>query len=422
MKRVFFLCLLFALGGALLAIAVTRPPAFLASSIAQEPFVPSAVPTPPPAVPSARLQTGPTPSGPQYPNAVTGPVIAPPYPTAAAAGVPVADDLTPEERVNVAVYENVNKSVVNIETKGYRGDRVFMIEVPSSGEGSGSVINQEGHILTNYHVIEGADRITVTLFDGKEYNARPVGQDPVSDVAIIKIDAPAESLFPVTFGDSSRLRVGQRVFAIGNPFGLERTLSTGIIASLNRTLPSRLRSRSVKEVIQIDAAINPGNSGGPLLDSHSRVIGMNWAIASKTGESAGVGFAIPINTIARVVPQLIKNGHVSRPDVGIAKVYQTDDGLMIYLLIPGGPAEQAGLRGPRKYIQHRRSPFGSSDYTVADRSAADTIVAVDGQSTKTVDDFLTAIESKSPGAQVMITVIRQGRQVNVPVRLGGGEQ
>ena len=167
----------------------------------------------------------------------------------------------------------------------------------SQGEGSGSIIDREGHVLTNFHVVEGANKVDVTLFDGNTYKAQLVGGDPSSDVAILKIDAPPESLFPVTFGSSSNLLVGQRVFAIGNPFGLERTLSTGIISSLDRSLPGRRGPRPMKSIIQIDAAINPGSSGGPLLDSHGRMIGMNTAIASKTGESVGVGFAIPVNTI-----------------------------------------------------------------------------------------------------------------------------
>ncbi len=255
-------------------------------------------------------------------------------------------EYTAEEQVNIWVYEQVNRSVVNITTKGYQGERVLLFEVPSEGEGSGMVLDREGRILTNFHVVDGAKQIQVTLFDGNTYDARLVGQDPATDVAVIKIDAPAASLFPVVFGNSTQLRVGQRVFAIGNPFGLERTLSTGIISSLNRSLPSK-RGRSLKSIIQIDAAMNPGNSGGPLLDSHARLIGMNTAIASRTGESVGVGFAIPVATIARIVPQLLHEGKVRRPETGIVRVYQTDKGLLVATLAPGGPAERAGLRGPR---------------------------------------------------------------------------
>ncbi len=224
----------------------------------------------------------------------------------------------------------------------------MLIEIPSEGEGSGVVLDRQGHILTNFHVVDGARQIQVTLFDGNTYDARLIGQDPATDVAVLKIDAPPASLFPVVFGNSTQLRVGQRVFAIGNPFGLERTLTTGIIASLNRSLPGRRSGRSLKSIIQIDAAINPGNSGGPLLDSHARMIGMNTAIASKTGESAGVGFAIPVSTIARIVPQLIREGRVRRPETGIVRVYQTEQGLLIATLGPrrsrraGRPARPQG--------------------------------------------------------------------------------
>ncbi|HPP52194.1 MAG TPA: trypsin-like peptidase domain-containing protein, partial [Thermoguttaceae bacterium] len=258
-------------------------------------------------------------------------------------------ELTPEERVNIGVYELCNRSVVHITTKSVREGALllFAVEIPAEGEGSGVVLDRKGHILTNCHVVEGAQEIQVTLFNGKSYVGRLVGQDRVTDVAVLRIEAPPEELFPVMFGDSNRLRVGQRVYAIGNPFGFERTLSTGIISSLNRTLPSRSQARTIKNVIQIDAAINPGNSGGPLLNTQGRMIGMNTAIASRTGESAGVGFAIPVNTIARVVPQLIENGRVRRPDVGILRVYQTERGLLVAALAPGGAAEKAGIRGPQ---------------------------------------------------------------------------
>jgi S1-C subfamily serine protease len=341
-------------------------------------------------------------------------------PAQAAGSLALDEDYTPEERVNIAVYENVNRSVVNINTVGTQGTALFVFEIPSEGAGSGSVLDKRGHILTNYHVVEDAHHINVALYDGKNYEAKLVGRDPVSDVAVIKIDAPPESLFPVVFGDSSRLKVGQRVFAIGNPFGLERTLTTGIISSLNRELPTR-NSRTIKSVIQLDAAINPGNSGGPLLDSHSRLIGMNTAIASKTGQNTGVGFAIPVNTIGRIVPQLIERGHVIRPDVGISKVMETELGLLIATLTPGGPAEKAGLRGFRIVRQQkRRGPFVYEQETV-DRNSADLIVGVDGEKTTSVDAFLSVIEAKRPGDEAVLSVVRENREIQVPVRLGGGE-
>jgi S1-C subfamily serine protease len=336
---------------------------------------------------------------------------------------PPAQDLsqfTPDERINILVYQEVNRSVVNINTT--EGGRFLVFEVVADGEGSGSVLDRAGHILTNFHVVDGAREIRVTLYDGKIYDAKLVGGDIDSDVAVLKINAPPESLFPVTFGNSSQLLVGQRVFAIGNPFGLERTLTTGIVSSLNRSLPSRRNNgRTMKSIIQIDAAINPGNSGGPLLDSHARLIGMNTAIASKTGESAGVGFAVPVDTIARVVPQLIQNGRVRRPDSGIAKVLPTDRGLLIVMLTPNGAAERAGLQGPRiKKEQKRQGPFSYETSTV-DRSVADTIVAVDGVPIKTADDFLNAIETKKPGDQTIITVIRGGQQQQIPLRLDAND-
>jgi S1-C subfamily serine protease len=330
---------------------------------------------------------------------------------------PDLNSLTPDERINVLVYQQVNKSVVNINTKGVSGNALLVFEIVSEGEGSGMVIDRLGHVLTNYHVVEGANEVRVTLCDGQTYEARLVGGDPDTDVAVLKIDAPADSLFPVVFGSSTDLLVGQRVFAIGNPFGLERTLATGIISSLNRSLPGPHGRRPLRSIIQIDAAINPGNSGGPLLDTHGRMIGMNTAIASKSGVSAGVGFAIPINTIARIVPQLVQNGRARRADSGIIRVYQTERGLLIATLAPGGPAERAGLQGPRiKKEQKRQGPF-VSEYRTIDRAAADMIVAVDGQPIKTAADFLNAVEVKQPGDQAVITVIRAGQQKDISLRL-----
>jgi S1-C subfamily serine protease len=331
------------------------------------------------------------------------------------------EPLSGEERTNVWVYETTNRSAVNINTRTVQTDYFFMRELSSEGEGSGTVIDRQGHVLTNFHVVDGAREIQVTLYDGKTYDARLVGVDPDTDVAVLRIEAPSESLHPVAFGDSTRLRVGQRVFAIGNPFGLERTLTTGVVSSLNRSLPGRQGRRSLKSLIQIDAAINPGNSGGPLLDSRARMIGMNTAIASKTGESAGVGFAIPVNTIARIVPQLIRDGRVIRPDIGIARVYETDQGLLIAKLSPNGAAERAGLQGPKVVRERRRQgPFVYERQTI-DRSAADLIVAVDGKPVKTADDFLDLIESKQPGDTVVVTVVRNGQKTQVPVQLDADE-
>ena len=328
-----------------------------------------------------------------------------------------APQLTSEEQNNIRVYEAVNQSVVHITTQSLQSETLLLFETATEGAGSGSVLDRQGHILTNYHVVEGARQIQATLHDGQSYTAELVGQDPLNDIAVLHIDAPLERLQPITWGDSAQLKIGQKIFAIGNPFGLERTLTVGIISSLNRTLPSR-NGRTMKSIIQIDAALNQGNSGGPLLNSAGQFVGMNTAIASQSGENTGVGFSISANTIRRVIPELIKNGRITRPDIGITRVYQTDRGLMIARMTPGGPAEQAGLQGSRLLRrQNRRGPF-VFDETRIDQSQADLIVAVDQQKIVTVDEFLTLIERKKPGDQVLITVIRKQRKLDIPVVLG----
>jgi len=396
MKKAFFLCGISALLGGLVAIVLYDPPEMDRTSVAQESgweFRPGQV--------ASRLK--------RLPDYMPG------------GDPPNARGLTPEERVNVAVYQNTNRSVVNINTQSVQTDLFFMREITSQGEGSGTVIDRQGHLLTNFHVIEDAREIQATLYNGKTFPARLVGVDPATDVAVLKIDAPADSLFPINFGSSTGLLVGQKAFAIGNPFGLERTMTIGIISSLNRSIPGRSGRRTLKSLIQIDAAINPGNSGGPVLDSRGRMIGMNTAIASKTGESAGVGFAIPVNTIARVVPQLIENGRVVRADIGIARVFQTEYGLLIATLESGGAAEKAGLQGPKIIRQRKRRGPVVYEFQTIDRSAADMIVAADGQPVRTGDELLTIIEGKRPGDEIVVTVIRDGRKVNVPVRLESDE-
>lgn len=325
------------------------------------------------------------------------------------------DEWTPEERVNIGVYEKCNRSVVNITTRGVRSE-LILFETETEGAGSGSVLDTTGHILTNYHVIEGAQKARVTLFNGTSYDATLVGHDAPNDIAVIKIAAPAEDLYPIEFGDASRLKVGQRIFAIGNPFGLDRTMTIGIISSLNRSL-----GRSFKSMIQIDAALNRGNSGGPLLDRRGRLIGMNTAIASSTGENTGVGFAIPVSTLSRVVPQLIENRRVIRPDIGIARVQETDKGLVIMKTVRGGPADRAGLQGYQEVVtQKRRGPFVYEERRV-DGSRADMIVAADGQKIRTVDDFLGVLESHLPGQTLELVVIRESQERTVAVTLGASE-
>ena len=309
------------------------------------------------------------------------------------------DGLTPDEAIAVSVYEAVNRSVVNITSKSVKTERLIMTE-HSEGSGSGAIIDHDGHILTNYHVVAGAKEVAVTLYNGKTYEATTIGADPLNDLAVIQIESTDDELFPVALGDSRSLRVGMRVFALGNPFGLERTLTTGIISSL-----------------QIDAAINPGSSGGPLLDAHGRLIGINTAIATTSGQSSGVGFAIPVSLIARVVPQLLKYGHVVRPESGIDKVYQNDKGLLIAEMRPNGPAERAGLRGP-KITKTRRGPFTLNR---VDQSAADLIVAIDDQKIVNAEDFLGYIEGKRPGDEVTLTIVRDGRRIQVPLTLATSE-
>ncbi len=335
--------------------------------------------------------------------------------TNSAAGV--KPGLTPEELTNIQVYEGANRGVVNIITSTVSYDRFFMLPSPGEGAGSGSVIDKRGHILTNYHVVEDARDIQVTL-NGKTYeDAEVVGTDPDQDIAVLRIDAPPEELFPVPVGTSDNLRVGQRVYTLGNPFGLEGTLTTGIISNINRTLPSRT-GREMKSIIQTDAAMNPGNSGGPLLDTSGRMIGMNVAIATKSGQSAGLGFAIPINRIRQIVPQLIEHGKVVRADIGIIAVAEIPEGLQIVRTNRGGPAERAGLRGWKAVRRNvRRGPLV---YTVEqdDRSAADIIVAVDGETVDSASAFLEKIEEHQPGDRIVVTVIRGGETVQIPVTLG----
>lgn len=319
--------------------------------------------------------------------------------------------MAPDEAVSAFVYEANNRSVANIATRigsarGLFGDN------PTSDSGSGFILDRTGHILTNNHVVESAQRILVTLSDGQEYEAERVGADPINDMAVVKIKAPPEALVPVRFADSSNLKVGMKVYAIGNPFGLERTMTTGIISSLDRTLPVT-QARSIKSVIQIDAAINPGNSGGPLLNSHGEVIGINTAIASRTGQNSGIGFAIPSNLLARVVPELIEHGRFIRPEFGIDEVARTEAGLRIETLAPEGAASKAGLRGP----EIRRTRRGFVTFESRDVTTADVIVGVNGKKTLKADEFLSEVESHRPGDKITIEVLRDGQVISVPIVL-----
>jgi S1-C subfamily serine protease len=317
-----------------------------------------------------------------------------------------------DEQVNVRVYEAANRGVVNITAASASG---IFGEV-GADTGSGFVIDPQGHILTNYHVVADAQVLQVTLFDGSNYRAELVGVDPNNDVAVVRVEAPREAIVPLPLGDSGNLKVGQKVLAVGNPFGLERTLTTGIISSLDRSIRSK-NGRTIKGIIQTDAAINPGNSGGPLLNTRGEVIGMNTAIVSQVNQSAGIGFAVPINAIKRILKPLIERGRVIRADLGLREVFVTDRGLYIIDLDEDGPAARAGLKPIEVVVErlgryYRRRP---------DPDAADRIVAIDGKPVRSVDDLLTEVEAHQPGDTVTVTTVRNGRRRDVRVVLGSTE-
>src|SRR6266481_2130765 len=263
--------------------------------------------------------------------------------------------LATDEQNNIEVYKAASPGVVYIQSTAMARDFFGMFSRPVEGAGSGSVIDEQGDILTNYHVIADAEKLTVSFGSGKAYTAKVVGRDPDTDLAVIKLlETPKESLTVVPLGDSDKLIVGQKVLAIGNPFGLDRTLTTGVISGLQRPIQAQ-NGRKIEGAIQTDASINPGNSGGPLLDSHGRMIGINSQIESTSGSSAGVGFAIPINIAKRVVPELIRDGEIRRPKLGITTrdvealknqvELPVSDGVLIYQVAPGGAAANAGLHG-----------------------------------------------------------------------------
>ncbi len=325
--------------------------------------------------------------------------------------------LTTEEQTNVYVYDHANPSVVNIDTHSVQIDHFFGMQREAEGTGSGAILDREGHIITNYHVIDGADQIEITLASNKSYPAKVIGGDKEQDIAVLKVDAPAAELTPITLGHSDNLRVGQRVYVLGNPFGWDGTLSTGIVSSLNRDLPSRVPGRNMQALIQTDAAMNPGNSGGPLLNTSGQMIGMCVAIATKVGQSAGVGFAIPIDRIKSIVPELIQNGRLVRADIGITHVMVTDHGLVIARLDPQGPAAQAGLKGFRRVVQRRQQGPLVYETEQIDRSHADRILAVDGEPMKTVAQFLDKVWEHKPGDVVKLTILRDGKQRDIDVML-----
>jgi putative serine protease PepD len=324
---------------------------------------------------------------------------------------------TPDEEINIRVYRAASPAVVNITTTAVAYD-FFLNPVPKEGTGSGAIIDRAGHILTNFHVIDGARRLEVTLADGSKWPARPMGSDPTNDLAVIKIDAPAEKLTVIPLGDSSKLVVGQKVLVIGNPFGFERTLTVGIISSLGRLIRAD-NGRLMRGIIQTDAAINPGNSGGPVLNSSGEVIGVSTAIFSPSGGSVGVGFAVPINTAKRIIPELISRGSVARPYLGItahdlipalvqALKLPVKEGIMVVEVIPGSPAQRAGIRGGDRALQ-----VGN----MIVRVGGDIITEVDQMKVRSFEDLSDFIDSKQPGDTVVVTFNRQGKNNVVEVRL-----
>jgi S1-C subfamily serine protease len=330
-----------------------------------------------------------------------------------------------EERV-IAVYETVSPSVVNITNRSIAYD-MFMQAFPQEGTGSGFVYDTQGHIVTNYHVIEGADELVVTLADGQDYTATVVGTDPTNDLAVIRIDAGDKLPAPLALADSSRLRVGQSVVAIGNPFGLERTLTTGVISALGRIIqsPDTTSNRFIGEAIQTDAAINPGNSGGPLLDLQGRVIGVNSQIISPSQASAGIGFAVSSNTVRRVVPELISRGSYPHPWMGTYMMPITasnadllreakmnvpiDNGLLVIEVVKGGPADKAGIQGGTRVVR-----FGSVRVPLD----GDIIIAVNDKPIKNYEEFTVYLENQTVvGDTVKVTVLRDGNETSFQVAL-----
>jgi S1-C subfamily serine protease len=326
--------------------------------------------------------------------------------------------LDPTEEENVRVYKEASPSVANILTKTVEYD-FFFNPVPVEGAGSGFLIDTDGHILTNYHVVQDAQTIEVTFGNHNTYKARLIGADTVNDIALIQIDAKGPKLTPLPLGDSRNLQVGQRVLAIGNPFGFQSTLTTGVVSSLGRTVQTS-DNTFIDEAIQTDAAINRGNSGGPLLNSRGEVIGINSAIYSPSGTAAGIGFAIPINTARRVADDLIEHGRVRRATLGAegrtlwpglaeALSLPVQQGVLIERVDPGGPAAHAGIRGGNRSVLAGLREL---------RIGGDVIVAVNGQEVNSRSDLNLMLNRARPGETVELTVIRAGKKVTVAVKLG----
>lgn len=334
-------------------------------------------------------------------------------PAAAPRPVTARGDLASDERSTIELFRGASPSVAYITSLTQRRDffSFNIYEIPQ-GTGSGFLWDNQGHVVTNYHVIRNASRAQVTLADHSEWDAELVGAAPEKDLAVLRIDAPRASLRPLPVGTSRDLQVGQKVFAIGNPFGFDQTLTTGVISALGREIESEGRL-PIRDVIQTDAAINPGNSGGPLLDSAGRLIGVNAAIYSPSGAYAGIGFAIPVDTVNWVVPELITHGRIVRPDTGLEFIHPTyaqrlgvERGALVARVARGSSAERAGIQG-----------------TVASRRTlelGDVIIALDGQPVDSPSDFVLALERVRPGQRVKVTLLRGGSKREVEIVLAGG--
>jgi S1-C subfamily serine protease len=319
------------------------------------------------------------------------------------------DKLGADEQATIDVFGKFSRSVVHVTSLATRRDQITMdvSEIPQ-GTGSGIVWDQDGHIVTNFHVVQEGDRASVTLNDGSTYPAQIVGVAPDKDLAVLHIDAPPQKLLPLPVGQSAGLKVGQKVLAIGNPFGLDQTLTTGVISGLGREIKS-VSGRPISDVIQTDASINPGNSGGPLLDSSGRLIGINTAIYSPSGANAGIGFAVPVDTVNNIVPQLMKFGKITRLDFGVN--YLSDsmaarngiDGVAILQVMPGGAADKAGMTGVS------RSPAGLE--------LNDVIVAVEGIEIHRLNDLYKALDNHKVGDAVEVTLENKGQRRKVKVGL-----
>ena len=330
---------------------------------------------------------------------------------------------TQDEIQNISVYENCNEAVVNINT-AVMGINWFLEPVPQEGgSGSGSIINREGYVVTNVHVIEGAYKIYISLSDGTQYEGKVIGIDEASDIAVIKFDPPKDvELKTIPFGESGNLKVGQKVLAIGNPFGFERTLTTGIVSGLGRPIRNS-NNVIIRDMIQTDTAINPGNSGGPLLDTTGRMIGINTMIYSTSGSSAGIGFAVPINTAKRVISDLIQYGKVRRGAIDGVLVQLTNSisnyaklpvsqGLLVSELSNNSFAKQTGLKAGTEAVQ-----YGSRYNSTTIYLGGDVIIAIDGVSVTSLADYYSLLESKKPGDSVTLTIIRNRKQQDITVKL-----